>query len=295
MWARNVSRAVDAAGIEPRVLRALERRESLLAPGGAESDTDAVRLVHGEDDELPGLFVDRLGPCLRVIVTGRAAEPLVSRVVDALLARLGKQLGSDPPVLRVINLRERTRVLRRGGSLLRGTFDRAAFDAHGRIVVRERGLRFLVDPGLVDAERPRSGLGQGIGLFLDQRDDRARVARMARGGRWLNLFAHTGAFSVALLAAGASRVTSVDLSASYLRWLEANLALNDLEGSRHLAVRGDGRRYLETLAANERFHGIVLDPPTAAASGHRFWSVRRDLATPRRQCWRGCCRAELCS
>lgn len=290
VWARNVSRAEEAAGIDARVSRALVRRESLLLAGGGEPDTDAFRLIHGEADELPGLFVDRLGPCLRVTVAGRAAEPLVSRVVDVLLARIGKQLGSDPPVVRVVNLRERASLRSGGASLLRGAFDRDAFDEQGRIVVRERGLRFLVDPGLVDTERPRPSGGQGpgagrgptvghgIGFFLDQRDDRARVARMARGGRWLNLFAHTGAFSVALLAAGAARVTSVDLSASYLRWLEANLALNALGGTHHLAVRGDGRRYLETLGANERFHGIVLDPPTAAAAGHRFWSVRRDLA-----------------
>ncbi len=283
VWARGATRLADCAGIETRVARALERREALLASeAGRESETDAMRLIHAEADALPGLVVDRLGPCLRVVVSGRAAEPLVSRVVESLLERLGGAIGTDPPVLRVVHLRERSRG--RGSALLRGAIDRRWFDAEGRLEIRERGLRFLVDPGfaeagLVECSGARSHpAGLGIGFFVDQRENRARLARIARGGCWLNLFAHTGAFSVALLAAGAAQVTSVDLSASYLRWLDDNLRGNDLDRARHLAVRGDGRRVLETLAPEQRFHGIVLDPPTAASAGHRFWSVRRDLA-----------------
>jgi 23S rRNA G2069 N7-methylase RlmK/C1962 C5-methylase RlmI len=144
-----------------------------------------------------------------------------------------------------------------------------------RLQVWERGLRFWIDPGLAHPEQP----SPGVGLFLDQRENRERVATLASaGGRWLNLFAHTGAFSVALLAAGAREVTSVDLSGTYLRWLEENLVLNGLRSPRHRAVQGDGRRALARLPQAERFDGIVIDPPTAAAAGRRFWSVRRDLA-----------------
>jgi 23S rRNA G2069 N7-methylase RlmK/C1962 C5-methylase RlmI len=82
-------------------------------------------------------------------------------------------------------------------------------------------------------------------------------------------------------------VVSVDLSAAYLEDLEANLAANALlfkPGYRHESVRGDGRRFLETRAQAERFDGIVLDPPTAAAAGRRFWSVRRDLEPMLKSC-----------
>jgi 23S rRNA G2069 N7-methylase RlmK/C1962 C5-methylase RlmI len=165
------------------------------------------------------------------------------------------------------------RVLREGGD---GP-GRAALAAGEGLVVHERGLRFRVDPGLGEPEHPRPGTG----LYLDQRENRERLARLARGGgRWLNLFAHTGAFSVALLAAGAEEVTSVDLSGAYLRWLEENLALNaemGVDAARHHGVRRDGRRHLGTLPRGERFDGIVLDPPTAAAAGRRFWSAARDL------------------
>ncbi len=136
------------------------------------------------------------------------------------------------------------------------------------------GCAFAVEPGLAEPTRPRPG----VGFFLDQRENRARLAaRAARGGRYLNLFAHTGGFSAALLAGGAAEVWSVDLSGPYLAQLEENLERSGLPLERHRSLRRESRRFLSELAPEERFDGIVLDPPTAAASGRRFWSVRRDL------------------
>jgi len=150
--------------------------------------------------------------------------------------------------------------------------------------VQERGLHFSVDPGWDSPRKVRPGYG----LFLDQRENRARLdPHAARGGDWLNLFAHTGAFTASLLASGAEHVTSVDLSAVYLKRLEANLSANQAHGvdpTRNESVRVDGRHFLETLRADRRYAGIVLDPPTAAAAGHRFWSLRRDLEPLLRRC-----------
>jgi 23S rRNA (cytosine1962-C5)-methyltransferase len=281
---RSAPQPVEA--VEARVARALERRRHLIGrdgrdvKGGPKARTDAFRLVHGEADGLPGLAVDRLGSLLRVLVTGRACASWVEPVVDRIIASLGSDLGGDPAVLEVLHVPapdrarvERVRTIRGDPTAASG----AGSDPNGRIVVWERGLAYLVDPGLSEPMRARPG----VGLYLDQRENRERVCRHARrGGRWLNLFAHTGAFSVALLAAGADEVVSVDLSASYLHWLEENLALNRDRGvdpARHRSVRRDGRRLLSELAQGDRFDGIVLDPPTAAAAGRRFWSVKRDL------------------
>jgi 23S rRNA (cytosine1962-C5)-methyltransferase len=143
-----------------------------------------------------------------------------------------------------------------------------------RPVVHEGKLRFRVDLGLDEPTRPRPG----VGFFLDQRENRARLAsRAAHGGRFLNLFAHTGGFSAALLAGGAEEVFSVDLSGPYLEQLEQNLELSGLPLERHRSLRREARRCLAELEPGLRFAGIVLDPPTAAAAGRRFWSVRRDL------------------
>ena len=282
VWARGAaeSRAIDS--VEARVARALARRRGLLDPGSSPA-TQAIRLVHGEADALPGLFVDRLGPLLRVLVTGWSSEAFRERAVGAILSQQPVSPEGDPwSVLELLHLRhpgharpDRVRWIAGGVEAIAA----AGFDTTGDgFWVEERGLCYAVDPGWDAPRDPRPGYG----LFIDQRENRDRLAdRAASGGDWLNLFAHTGAFSVALLAAGAERVVSVDLSAAYLERLERNLLGNadrGVDGSRHESRRGDVRRYLEELEPEQRFRGIVIDPPTAASAGRRFWSVKRDLA-----------------
>ena len=274
VWWRGEQRPQPLAD---RVARALERRRSLLKPMPEAAVTNAFRLIHGEADGLPGIAVDRLGPLLRVLISGRAAETIREPVVDAVRAALRGEIGSEAPVVEVVHLRDRpagrfecVRLVAGRREGWESLFERSE---SGRLTVVERGLRFAVDPGLAQPHKP----SPGTGLYLDQRENRARLAVHARrGGRWLNLFAHTGAFSLALLDAGADEVVSVDLSARVLRWLEANLAGNPgLDAARHQSVCADGRRHLEKQRG--RFAGIVIDPPTAAAGGRGYWKLERDL------------------
>jgi 23S rRNA (cytosine1962-C5)-methyltransferase len=288
VWAAGSDELRQAASIESRVAKAIARRRGLLDSEGT-GRTNAFRLIHGEGDDLPGLIVDRLGPLLRVLVTSRASEGIRDRVIAALTAQLPvTPEGEAWSILELLHLRSEGASLFDRVRWLSGGLDRLAGQHVGLedegFLVCERGLTFAVDPGWATPRQVRPGYG----LFLDQRENRARLDRLAtRGGSWLNLFAHTGAFSVSLLAAGAARVTSVDLSAAYLGRIESNLALNQERGVdpiQHESVRSDGRRFLEKLGASERFEGIVLDPPTAAAAGRRFWSLQRDLEPLVRLC-----------
>jgi len=262
--ARSRAPAPKPASIEERVARALARREKLRA----ERSSDSLRLVHGEADALPGLFADRFGPLLRVLVAGRAALPLWERASAALARALREELGHEPSTVLVLQLRpqppgELTCVRQLSGPALPEP-----------LVVHEGALAVRIESGLAEPARPHPG----VGFFPDQRANRARVAALVHAsGRYLNLFAHTGAFSAALLAAGAAEVVSVDLSAPYLARIEENLRLSALPLERHRSVKRDARRYLAELAADERFDGIVLDPPTAAAAGAEFWSARQGL------------------
>jgi len=274
VWSKRGKRGAIES-VEARVAGALKRRASLLA----DDETDALRLIHGEADGLPGLAVDRLGPVLRVLFTSRACEPIIDRVLRVVIRQLATELGPAPPIVRVFHLAQPPPGRLRGVETSGGSLD-GLLDSDGRLEVHERGLRFAVDLGLDDPYRPRPGTG----LFLDQRENRSRVARAAAGGRWLNLFAHTGAFSAAALAGGAREVVSVDLSKPYLDWLETNLSRNGLAGAHHQSVRVDARRYLERLDHSERFDGIVFDPPTAARAGRRFWSVRREAGSLLAEC-----------
>nr|WP_299244602.1 bifunctional 23S rRNA (guanine(2069)-N(7))-methyltransferase RlmK/23S rRNA (guanine(2445)-N(2))-methyltransferase RlmL [uncultured Halomonas sp.] len=110
------------------------------------------------------------------------------------------------------------------------------------------------------------------GLFLDHRPVRRRIAEMAAGKRFLNLFCYTGTATVqAALGAGgrnekggASDSVSVDLSNTYLEWARDNLALNKIDPSRHRVVREDCFHWLQT--AGSEFDLIFLDPPTFSNS-----------------------------
>ncbi len=115
------------------------------------------------------------------------------------------------------------------------------------------------------------------GLFLDHRVTRARVRAEAKGQRFLNLFAYTGAFTVHALAGGAVETTTVDLSNTYCEWAERNFALNGFAvGPKHRVIRDDVLAWVE--AARGEYDLIVCDPPSFSSSkkmGRRF-EMQRD-------------------
>ena len=138
--------------------------------------------------------------------------------------------------------------------------------AQAERTVREQGLRFAVN--LSDY--------LDTGLFLDHRLLRRVVGRLANGRRVLNLFAYTGAFTVHAAAGGARETTTVDLSNTYLRWAEHNLAINQLRGQ-HRMIKADCLRWLgESRGAT--YDLIICDPPTFSNSKAmaRSWEVGRD-------------------
>jgi len=123
--------------------------------------------------------------------------------------------------------------------------------------VREGGLSFLVN--LSDY--------LDTGLFLDHRPTRAMVRAEAAGKDALNLFAYTGSFSAYAASGGASSVTSVDLSNTYLAWARRNLERNGFSGPSYSFVRSDVQSFLAEAAAGKRRWGlIVADPPTFSNS-----------------------------
>jgi 23S rRNA (guanine2445-N2)-methyltransferase / 23S rRNA (guanine2069-N7)-methyltransferase len=113
------------------------------------------------------------------------------------------------------------------------------------------------------------------GLFLDHRPLRARVRAAARGKRFLNLFCYTGTVSVYAAAGGAVSTTSVDLSATYLEWASANLALNGFAGPSHRLVQSDALAFLERDTG--RYDLVFVDPPTFSNSKRaEDFDVQRD-------------------
>ena len=124
------------------------------------------------------------------------------------------------------------------------------------VVVTEYGSRMLVDVRE----------GQKTGFFVDQRENRRLVSRLAAGRRVLNCFGYTGGFSVAALRGGASQVTTVDISQKAVEASNRNVALNFANGAQHSGIVADVPRWLDEV--DEHYDIIILDPP-AFAKNHK--------------------------
>ncbi len=239
----------------PRILDnaladALRLRRSVIG-----DDTDAYRVINGSGDGLPGLVVDRYGPLLVVRVYGKCWEPWLDELTPRLQAVDGVRSVARRLGVRRVDGRD-------GIELLAGE------PLPDSLVVQEHGLRFLV--------RPASG--QKTGLFLDQRDNRAAIRRVARDRSVLDLFSCTGGFAVYAAAGGARRVLVADAAPEALADAAENLRLNGFDPDRHAFEKVDAF----TWDPPDGLDLVVCDPPSLthgrkadAAARRRY----RDLAT----------------
>ncbi|WP_371372289.1 bifunctional 23S rRNA (guanine(2069)-N(7))-methyltransferase RlmK/23S rRNA (guanine(2445)-N(2))-methyltransferase RlmL [Thalassotalea aquiviva] len=114
------------------------------------------------------------------------------------------------------------------------------------------------------------------GLFLDHRKTRQIVAKKAKGKSLLNLFAYTGSVSVQAALAGAEKVTTVDMSNTYLEWAKDNFELNKLRGHKYGFVQADCLQWLEKNTTT--YDLVFIDPPTFSNSKRMedSFDVQRD-------------------
>ncbi len=209
--------------------------------------TNAYRVHDGA--RWPGVFVDALAD--RLLVSLRDTE-LPAALRDMLLA-----------TGRPVYLKHLDRDVKLAPQFIGGGEPPAP-----RFEIQENGVRYLMDM--------EAGYSQGI--FLDQRDNRARLrTRCHEGMTLLNTFSYTGAFSVCAALAGA-RTTTLDLAQPCLNWCRENMALNGIDSNEHHFCKGDTLHWLDRFARQGRvFDAIVLDPPTFSRDERgRIWRVERD-------------------
>jgi 23S rRNA (cytosine1962-C5)-methyltransferase len=221
---------LSADTIRARIGAAIARRQSML-----DGDTNAVRLIHSEGDDLSGLIVDRYDDLLVVEIANYGLAQLQELIVDALPS--GRiYFKNDIPARKLEHL-----PLEPEGD-------------QGTTTIRENGLKFLVEPAS----------GQKTGFFLDQRENRAMARGLSAGKRVLNLFSYTGGFGVYAAAGGASEVENVDVSESAIALARRNHELNGVGG---IFTAGDAFTVVRQRAsANERYDFVICDPPAFAKS-----------------------------
>lgn len=120
------------------------------------------------------------------------------------------------------------------------------------------------------------------GLFLDHRNVRKMLEDMAKGTRFLNLFAYTGSATCYAAAGGAYATTTVDLSRTYLEWAVRNMEQNGFKGTKHEFIQADTMPWIqEQRHTKNRWDLIFVDPPTFSNSARmrkRGFEVQRDHA-----------------
>ena len=200
------------------------------------------RLVNAEADMLSGLVIDVYDTVAVVQVSTLGMNRYLPVIVDVLRSELALtwiyEKSTSPS-------RKREGLLPKEGTLWG--------EEQSRVVVAEDGLQFLIS----------IKEGQKTGFFIDQRESREIVRRLAPGRRVLNCFSYSGAFSVAALAAGARSCCSVDVSAQALQLAEANVALNHLDSDgRHTVVCADVFPWLDRESLD--YDLVILDPPAFA-------------------------------
>jgi 23S rRNA (cytosine1962-C5)-methyltransferase len=237
---------IDQTWFQTKICAAAEIRAALA------EDTNGYRLIHGENDGLPGLVLDRYHHSLvmKLYTPGWIPYlPMLIAILNDLLAperiilRLSRGVRQYPEYLHQLE----------DGDVILGSLPQ------GSVLFLENGITFEAD--LLH--------GQKTGFFLDQRENRARVEQFAQGKRVLNIFSYTGGFSVYTARGGAREVFSVDISQPALEVAKRNFKHNQhhpkVAACRHTTRKGDAFNLLNDYAqSKEKFDIVIIDPPSFA-------------------------------
>lgn len=229
--------AIDQAFFTKRITNAVALRKLLEL---FRSDNSICRLIHGEGDELPGLVVDFYGGVAVIQCHSFGMYQQIDLIVEALKSALPNELiaiynkSSD-------TLPKREQII---DGYLFGTYE----TPH---IALENGVKYNID--WIN--------GQKTGFFIDQRENRALLAKYSRDKKILNTFCYSGGFSLAALKNGANEVHSLDSSKKAIELTDNNILLNELV-DKHTSIVADAMVYIRETG--EDFDIVILDPPAFA-------------------------------
>lgn len=257
----------DPAAIARALAAAADRRYGLAH----DEALTAFRIANAGGDGLPGVAVDVYGEHLVVSLSSEEAERARDAILDAAYHLGTSSCPSTPPLIRGVYIKIRPKHASvivdpkrdeyAPGLAVRGDSAPEAFP------ILENGLQYEV----------RLGEGLSTGIFLDQRENRRRVQALSGGARVLNLFAYTGAFTVAAVAGGARASVTVDVSRGAIAWARRNLDALGADPAAHTTVEADVFPWLKAaVKAGERFDLVLLDPPSFATTKKSRFSAESD-------------------
>lgn len=233
---RDAAADIDDHWILARVAQAASLRKLFY-------DTPFFRLIHAEADGLPGVIVDLFGEVAAIQPNSAWAEVHF----DALASAVRAVTSASTSVKNASGRARGPEGLDDVSAVLGQTID-------APVPVPMNGATYMAD--LIG--------GQKTGLFYDQRENHAFVARLAQGARVLDVFSHVGGFALAALAAGADHAVAVDGSEAAL-----SLARQGAEATgvseRFETRAGDAFEVMKALAdEGATFETVICDPPAFA-------------------------------
>lgn len=213
-------------------------------------DTDSCRIIFGEADFLPGLVIDKFSDVL--VVQSLALG--IDRMKEEIISILKELLTNDNIAIRGVYERSDAKVRTNEGMERTKGFIGEPFDTKVEII--ENGVKYYVDI----AE------GQKTGFFLDQKYNRAAVARLCKNARVLDCFTHTGSFALNAGLSGAMEVIGVDASELGVAQATENAKLNGLSETVKFIAADVFDLLPELEKKGELFDVVILDPPAFTKS-----------------------------
>lgn len=120
------------------------------------------------------------------------------------------------------------------------------------------------------------------GLFPEQAYNwnliREKIKESGREVKVLNLFAYTGAATIAALKEGAS-VVHVDSSRGMIDWAKENVKINNLEDKPVRFLVDDVRKFVKReIRRGNKYDIIIMDPPSfGRGAKSEVWNIETDL------------------
>lgn len=237
---------LDLVWWQKRFDAALGRRERMF-----DERTTGYRLINGESDGWPGLILDRYGSACVLKLYTVAWLPLLPQITSMISERLQPEQIILRLSRNIQSAAAKCSESKMDGQILSGSL------ASETAVFLENRIFF-------EADIIR---GQKTGFFLDQRENRCAVEKLANGRDVLNAFSFSGGFSIYAARGGAKSVTDLDISAHALASAGRNFKLNfadpKIARCHHESIQADAFEWLSS-DSSKKFGLIILDPPSLA-------------------------------